>query len=627
MPEPWAFEVWPAHPAPDPGECLTSYLLRLAEANGGVRVWDLIQDAFPAWTYPQQLSLLSWEYPVDDWGRLPLRAQRSPTELAALTVVSWVAKFRPLPVVDHPGNRSPASALRGAIAPTLRVCPRCLVVAPSVPLLWRLTPVVACVEHGCWLQTQCPACAQALAVIGPAQRPGRCAHCGADLRRAPVVPADAELLAHQRRRQTALRFLLDPVVTLVPPVAPGHTTPAATLPQAIGAKLRTLREQGGWSVAALAARLAVSPQTIGELERGRRTSLLPLYLAYLEALEGSWPTLADLALPVAFLQPGRRPTQWELRRCPTPTCSQHTAPSATGVTRTSNLPDRQVARFRCKACGRRFTRSYDGTLRQKLRRPSIQPGDPPPVVKPGEQIAQLVAAGRRGLPNRHIARQLGWGQRTVREYWIALCLEEEVHRAQAHRRAQDVQQRRSHLRQQVEAILAALQQTDGVITLQLVGRALGRNRDYLQTVPELATLVREVAQQHNTALRQRREAEFEARVMGALEAVRGAAARPSMGAVAQLTGLDCDRLQIAHPMLHDRVRQAVHAERVVRRTALRQRQIIQIHAAARRLVDQGSRLTYTGLLAAAKVNRYYGFRDPLIHDVLEQWIGDSMPCD
>ncbi|GAC1336007.1 MAG: hypothetical protein NVSMB22_28690 [Chloroflexota bacterium] len=44
-----------------------------------------------------------------------------------------------------------------------------------------------------------------------------------------------------------------------------------------------------------------------------------------------------------------------------------------------------------------------------------------------------------------------------------------------------------------------------------------------------------------------------------------------------------------------------------------------------RLVAQGVPLTYTGLLAAAGVDRYYGFRDPLIHDLLEQWVGDPMP--
>lgn len=302
------------------------------------------------------------------------------------------------------------------------------------------------------------------------------------------------------------------------------------------------------------------------------------------------------------------------------------APS-NGVTRMIDLPDRQVARFRCKACGRQFTRGYDGSLKEKPRRPQIRPGDPPPVVKPAEQIAQLVAAGRQGLPNRQIACQLGWGEKTVRAYWIALRLEEEVHRAQARRRATDVEQRHRHIRQQVETILAALQQTDGVICLHQVGRALGRNVDYLQTVPELATLVREVAQQHNTALRERREAEFEACVMGALEAVREAAAPPSMRAIAQQAGVDCDRFQLTHPALYARVRQAVNAERVARRTALRQRQITLIHAAARRLVGHGNQLTYTGLLAAAGVDRYYGFRDPLIHDVLEQWIGDPVPGD
>ncbi len=430
----------------------------------------------------------------------------------------------------------------------------------------------------------------------------------------------------QQQRHAALRFLLDPMVTLVPPDAPGQARPAAALPQLIGAKLRALREQAGWSVTALAARLAVPPPTINELERGRRTSALPQYLAYLETLEVSWPALAALALPAAFLQPGQEPPLWELRRCPMPTCSQHAAPS-TGVTRTIDLPVRQVARFRCKACGRQFTRAYDGSLREKPRRPQIQPGNPPPVVKPAEQIAELVMAGRQGLPNRQIAHQLGWGEKTVCAYWISLRLEEEVHRAQARRRAQEVQKRHAHLRQQVETILAALQRTDSVITLQHVGRALGRNVDYLQTVPELAILVREVAQQHNTVLRQRRDAELEACVIRALEGVRAATAPPSMRAITRQAGLDCDRFQVTHPALYARVRQAVNAERVARRTALRQRQITQIHATARRLVRQGSPLTYTGLLAAAGVDRYYGFRDRLIHEVLEQWIGDPEPCD
>src|SRR5437867_832046 len=159
MPEPWVVDVLPCHPPPSPGECLSGYLVRLADANGGATVWDLVRDAFPGWTGPQQLRLLRWEYPLDGWGRLPLRTHLAPADLARLTVAPWVAKFRPPPVVAHPGNRSPASALRGAVAPTLRICPRCLEAAPFVRLLWRLAPVAACLEHGCLLADRCPGCA------------------------------------------------------------------------------------------------------------------------------------------------------------------------------------------------------------------------------------------------------------------------------------------------------------------------------------------------------------------------------------------------------------------------------------------------------------------------------------
>ena len=68
MLKPWFFDVLPFRPIPYPEECLSGYLVRLAEANGEVRLWDLVGDLFPRWVGPQQLALLRWEYPVDDWG-------------------------------------------------------------------------------------------------------------------------------------------------------------------------------------------------------------------------------------------------------------------------------------------------------------------------------------------------------------------------------------------------------------------------------------------------------------------------------------------------------------------------------------------------------------------------------
>ena len=63
------------------------------------------------------------------------------------------------------------------------------------------------------------------------------------------------------------------------------------------------------------------------------------------------------------------------------------------------------------------------------------------------------------------------------------------------------------------------------------------------------------------------------------------------------------------------------------RAARRQRQIARIDTAAAGLIADGIPLTYTGLLDAADVDRYYGFHDPIIHDLLEQWIGDPAPRD
>ena len=80
--EPWYYDVLPCRPPPYAGECLTGYLLRLAEANHLASFPDLVFDLFPLWSETLQLGLLRWEYPVDDWGRLPLRTQLPPSGTA-----------------------------------------------------------------------------------------------------------------------------------------------------------------------------------------------------------------------------------------------------------------------------------------------------------------------------------------------------------------------------------------------------------------------------------------------------------------------------------------------------------------------------------------------------------------
>jgi hypothetical protein len=118
---------------------------------------------------------------------------------------------------------------------------------------------------------------------------------------------------------------------------------------------------------------------------------------------------------------------------------------------------------------------------------------------------------------------------------------------------------------------------------------------------------------------------LEARITAALEAARASPDPPSIRQIARRAGMDRDRLQTVAPELYARVRQTVEADRTAARAVRRQRQLAQIDTAAARLVAAGVRLTYTGLLRASGVDRYYGFRDPVIHDLLEEWIGDPTP--
>lgn len=624
MPEPWVFEVLPDHPHPAPGECLSSYLIRLAAANGGISVWELVRDLFPEWTAPQQLRLLRWEYPLDDWGRLPLRTSRSSLTLDRLTVVPWLEKFRSLPRVTRHGYGSPAPLLRGIVHPTLQVCPPCLQTAPFVRLLWRLTPVQVCLDHGCLLQGHCHECGMPLTVIGPTQRLVSCTYCDADLRDLPMVAAPEPLMVAQRRRQEDLQFLLDPSATLLTPQARDALGP--TLPRAIGRTFRYLRQQTGQSLGTMAQHLVVAVDTIADLERGNRPAAMPLYLAYLDACSLSWRDFAALQVPPAFVCQLQEPSYLALRRCPTPACINHQAPSPRVIV-LADHPDRAIVRFRCTACHRTFTRRPDGTLVTKPRRPVLQPGEPPPVVKSAEEIDRLTALGLQGLTNRTIARALGWGEKTVRMYWIALDLEEQVHTAQAHRRREAVIKRRAVLRARVETIVEALCATNEEITLRRVSRMVGNHVDYVATDPDIAAYVRTVAQPHNARVRQQRDATLDARLTTALEEARGRAEPIIMHQIARQLGLTTQRLLTAYPALHQRLRQAAVGDHTARQVAQRAHRLAQINAAAARLVEQDIPLTYTGLLTTAGVDRYYGFHDPLIHELLEQWVGDPMPPD
>ena len=624
MADVWFFDVFPCRPQPYSDESLSSYLLRLADANGFATFWQLVQDLFPAWPQTVQLPRLRWEYPVDDWGFIPLRTQLSLSELTRLTVVPWVEKFRPLPVLSRSANRNTGHFLNTIVNSTLQVCPSCLQTEPYWRLGWRLAVTQICVHHRCFLQTHCHHCWQPLTVVATTQRLLYCTACGADLRDSPVVTAPAEVIAAQQRQQENLQFLLNPTVSLVPVAGRGETAWDVTLPRAIGLKFRYLRFQAGLSIAVAAQMVRANKTSLKHLERGQFVPL-HLYLRYLEIFSFSWPEFAMLELSSEFIRDQQQPPHWHLRICPAPECPNHLAPPSLRVRLMRDIPEGRIARFQCTTCGRRFTCTYDGTLTAKPRRLPIHPDEIP--VKPELEIAKLREWGLQGMTNRQIARRLGWGEKTVRLYWDALGMEEQVHQAQAKRRAEMQQEGIAKLSSRIDAILLPLLDQDKEITIRQIGCALGYNQDYLQSCPPVIEYVRKIIHDHNIQVKQRQGDITWAHITQILEALPNCTERVTLDSIAQQAGLSSGQLRKRYPDLNIMVKQAVERHRLQLKTIQIQTQCARINKAVSRLVARGSRLTNKAILREAGLSDRARSFDMAVQDVLRKWVGNFAPRD
>ena len=621
MPEDWFFESLPLHPAPYPGECLSGYLLRLADLNGYSIFWDLVGDLFPSWGKPQQINKLKWEYPLNDWGRIPLRTGLTPGELTRLTIAPWVEKFRRPPDLNRSTYLSPGHFLRGLVNPVLRVCPLCLQSQPYLRLMWRLISVTTCLEHGCLLQDKFSACGSTLTPVSQDHLYLHCPTCGTDLRSLPVMKAPPDTLKAQRHKQDGFHFLLDPATALTQDNADAHHDPS----RALGLKFHYLRDQAGISPKGMAKKASLTVDVITSLEYG---ALSPLehYLSYLEALQFSWREFAALEVPDEFVQTLQTPRLMQLRLCPNPKCPNHLSPPDIRVLMLRDIPEQQIARFRCTTCGRRFTRSYDGALRVKGRHPRLHAGEPHILRKPQEEITTLIEMGTRGECNRTIAHRLGWGEKTIRIYWGALGLEEQVHTAQAKRRAEERLKRCLTLHSKIRVILDSLLEQNRKVTLRQISRALGTHSDYLHSHPEQAEYVRLMIKHHNIRIRQQRDDAVFAQITQSIENLQGCSHIVKIEEISSQAGLSYKQLCDHYPQLRLKIHEAIQAHRAWLRKVQIESQVQQIDAAARHLIDQGRYLNYHSILNTAGLSPYADKSAP-IRDALIRWIGNFAPRD
>lgn len=174
---------WPAIVSPQPDELLSSWVHRIAFANGiaprqfarvlglGTGMWSASLDI----KLPDVVANL-----------LHAQAGISILELSATPLVPSPVKPLLLPL------RS--SGRRGS-STWLQFCSRCLAddAEPHFRRRWRLATRFSCSKHGCGLRDRCPSCRNGIAVFDQTELVPQhyCAICGFDLRRAAVVVVSA----------------------------------------------------------------------------------------------------------------------------------------------------------------------------------------------------------------------------------------------------------------------------------------------------------------------------------------------------------------------------------------------------------------------------------------------------
>lgn len=289
--------LWPAHPKPLPDELLSSWFVRVAEANG------------------IKLQTLSWM--LFGYGRSPW--QRDIDRLAPAWFLDTACEHTGLSREE--AHRATLDTYRGHLYPKPRpsgelrwilpicsagasrygfgvqFCPECLAhdAVPYYRKQWRLALFTYCPNHGCFLYDACPACGAPVAFfrhdfgreISETKGFACCWKCGFDFRMAKRATAMFPTEEIQEIFDSMLCSLKAPAIE----VGPFDLGFFAVLHQFC--RIMGTRQNGGQLLRYVAERLRMPPllitlgrTSIEEHRRGERHQLLLCSLWLMADLEG-----------------------------------------------------------------------------------------------------------------------------------------------------------------------------------------------------------------------------------------------------------------------------------------------------------------------------------------------------
>lgn len=178
-----AGDRWPVTPGPEPDELPSSWLHRLAIANGiAPRAFaDVLGLGGGMWS-----SRLDVDLPDALSARLGVRTGVACETISAMATTSGALAPLLLPL---------RATARRSRSTWVQYCASCLADdrTPYFRRSWRLASRISCFRHGCGLRDRCPACRGALAPFAQTDLVPHhvCAHCGFDLRGAARVSVTA----------------------------------------------------------------------------------------------------------------------------------------------------------------------------------------------------------------------------------------------------------------------------------------------------------------------------------------------------------------------------------------------------------------------------------------------------
>jgi transcriptional regulator with XRE-family HTH domain len=470
-PKRYYFEMLPCHPQPEPLESLTSYLTRLAQANGMRSVHQLKQVCFP----DRQAGVIQAmaDYPWASFSALPTIAACPESTLLATTFYHLAYKFQ-RPTLPQTVGRF----LSGTLAPSLRYCPLCLPTQqPYYSLAWRFRTLIGCPDHGCRLLDGCPHCSRDIPFLAAPFRLRFCPKCGQSLHTGAIEPLTDQEQQVARSHYLDLAFLLSP--------QPWEQEPQ---PRWVGPRLRRWRQIKQLTAQDVAhqtgkARRLVSALECHILERGAN---FQHFLDYVSCLGITMQELFSISLP----------TQAQRYEPPSPeTTRQHENELIRRIqhavqnlkSQDGPLTQRAVAEAvgmsvsclrhypRVKALLTQISQEYGQKRKQEL-------------VEKVEQAIKDCQSQHQAVTLKAVADRVGLSSGRLRFYPAVMAVVNQAKQEQAQRHQQELMSR-------VQEAIAQLKAQAQPVTELAVARLLGISATPLRYYPHIKALLDQSRQQ------------------------------------------------------------------------------------------------------------------------------------